>query len=133
MMLMDEYDDAHVDAMFMVDMQANTRSVTGVALGVGDVLVDVAEAGDDGERLGQSLGLLNALDVALVGMLACCADGDDAVWTRHLELEVGVVGDDHELGVAWSPQDCVVGPREPDHIKSEDLLPVVVGGSKADG
>jgi len=28
MMLMDEYDGAHVDAIFMVDMQANTRSVT---------------------------------------------------------------------------------------------------------
>ena len=28
MMLMSEYDDAHVDAMLMVNMQANTRSVT---------------------------------------------------------------------------------------------------------
>ena len=27
-MLMSEYDDAHVDAMLMVNMQANTRSVT---------------------------------------------------------------------------------------------------------
>jgi len=27
MMLMDEYDDAYVDAMIMVNMQANTRSV----------------------------------------------------------------------------------------------------------
>jgi len=27
-MLMNEYDDAYVDAMLMVDMQANTRSVT---------------------------------------------------------------------------------------------------------
>ena len=45
--------------------------------------------------------LLNALDVALVGMLARRADGDDAVGSRHLELEVGVVGDGHELGVTW--------------------------------
>ena len=28
MMLMSEYDDAYVDAMLMVNMQANTRSVT---------------------------------------------------------------------------------------------------------
>ena len=28
MMLMSEYDDAHVDAMLMINMQANTRSVT---------------------------------------------------------------------------------------------------------
>jgi len=28
MMLMSEYDDAYVDAMPMVNMQANTRSVT---------------------------------------------------------------------------------------------------------
>jgi hypothetical protein len=31
------------------------------------------------------------------------ADGDDPVGARHLELEVGVVGDGHELGVTWSP------------------------------
>jgi len=28
MMLMNEHDDAYVDAMLMVNMQANTRSVT---------------------------------------------------------------------------------------------------------
>ena len=65
-------------------------------------------------------------------MLARCADGDDAVWARHLELEVSVVGDDHELGVAWSPQNCVVGPWEPDHVEGEDLPSKVVGGPKAD-
>ena len=34
-------------------------------------------------------------------MLARRADVDDAVWARHLELEVGVVRDRHELSVAW--------------------------------
>jgi hypothetical protein len=29
------------------------------------------------------------------------SDGDDPIRARHLELEVGVVGDSHELGVAW--------------------------------
>jgi hypothetical protein len=31
------------------------------------------------------------------------ADGDDSVGPRHLELEVGVVRDGHELRVAWPP------------------------------
>ena len=91
-----------------------------MTLGVGDVLVDVAEAGDDGQRFGQSLSLLNAIDVGLVGMLARRADDDDAIWARYLELEVGVVGDSHQLGVAWSSQNHVVGPREPNHVKSKN-------------
>jgi hypothetical protein len=33
---------------------------------------------------------------------------NDPVGTRYLELEVGVVGDDHELGVVWLAQDGVV-------------------------
>ena len=81
-----------------------------VAHGFGDVLVDVAKAGDEGHCLNYRLGPLNAFDVALIGVLARCADCDDAVWTRHVELEVGVVGDGHELGVAWPSQNCMVGP-----------------------
>jgi hypothetical protein len=60
-------------------------------------------------------------------------DGDDPVGARHLELEVGVVGDDHELGVAWSPQHCVVGSSEPDHLKREGFLSEVGGSLEADG
>ena len=74
-----------------------------MTLGVGDVLVDVVEAGDEGHQLDYSLGLLNAFDVALIGVLARRADGDDAIRTRHLEIEIGVVGDGDKLGVAWSP------------------------------
>ena len=59
-------------------------------------------------------------------MLAHRVDGDDTVRSWHLELEVGVVGDGHELGVAWPSQDCVVGSREPDHVKREDLPSEVV-------
>jgi len=32
MMLMSEYDDDHVDAMLMVNMQANTRSIKALPL-----------------------------------------------------------------------------------------------------
>ena len=71
----------------------------GMALRVGDVLSEAVEVGDQGHCLHYSLGLLEALDVALVGVLARHADSDDAVGSWHLELEVGVVGDSHEIGV----------------------------------
>ena len=52
---------------------------------------------------------------------------------RHLELEVGVVGDGYELGVAWSPQHCVVGSSEPGHLEREGFLSEVGGSPEADG
>jgi hypothetical protein len=61
------------------------------------------------------------------------SDGDDLVGARHLELEVGVVGDGHELGVAWSPQHCVVGSSKPDHLEREGFLSEVGESPKADG
>ena len=36
-----------------------------------------------------------------VGLLKVTSYGDDPMRTGHLELEVSVVGDDHELGIAW--------------------------------
>jgi hypothetical protein len=36
-------------------------------------------------------------------VLVSGVDGDDPVGPRHLELEVGVVWDGHELHVAWPP------------------------------
>ena len=61
------------------------------------------------------------------------ADGDDPVGAQHLELEVGVVEDDHELGIAWPPQHCVVGSSEPDHLECEGFLSEVGGSPEADG
>ena len=37
-----------------------------------------------------------------VGLLEVASYGDDPVRTRHVELEVGVDGNGHELVVAWS-------------------------------
>jgi hypothetical protein len=51
----------------------------------------------------------------------------------HLELEVCVVGDGHELGVARSSQHRVIGPSEPDHLEREGFLSEVGGSSEADG
>ena len=41
--------------------------------------------------------------------------------TKHLELEVGVDGDGHELRVAWLSQDGVVSSVEPNHFEGECL------------
>ena len=37
-----------------------------------------------------------------VGLLEVTSYSDDYVRTRHLEFQVGVVGDGHELDVGWS-------------------------------
>ena len=79
-----------------------------------------------------SLRVLNALDVALVGMLQRRADGDDTLRTRHLQLEVGVVGDGHELGVAGTTKDGMIGSPKPHHLKGEYFLAEVDYRSEAD-
>jgi len=73
------------------------------------------------------------LMVAREGVREGAAHGDDVVRSRHLQLEVGVVGDCHEFGVAWSPQDDVVGPWEVHHFEGEDLRAEVGSVAKRDG
>jgi hypothetical protein len=104
-----------------------------VALHVWHLLREALQVGDEGLGLGEGLGVLHALDVAFERVSVRGADGDDPVGARHLELEVGVVGDGHELHVAWPPQYCVVGSSEPDHLECEGLPSEVGGCSKADG
>ena len=73
-------------------------------LGVRRLTTESVEVGDEGLGLHESLGVLDALDVVVICMLVCGLDSDDAVGARHLELEVVVVGDRHELGVARHPR-----------------------------
>jgi hypothetical protein len=87
--------------------------VVGVALHVWHLLGEALQVGDEGFGFGEGLGVLHALHIAFVRVSIRGADGDDPVGARHLELEVGVVGDGHELSVAWPPQYCVVGSRNP--------------------
>ena len=47
-------------------------------------------------------GVTAALDFTLVGTLEGGADVDDPAGTRHLQLEVCIVGDGHELHVTWT-------------------------------
>jgi hypothetical protein len=48
--------------------------------------------------------------------------GDDPVGTRHLEFEVGVVGDGHEFGIAWPTQDGVIGTLEVCNLEGNRFL-----------
>jgi hypothetical protein len=107
--------------------------VAGVALRIWRLLGEALQVGDEGLGFGEGLGVLHALHVAFVRVSVRGADGDDPVGARHLELEVGVVGDDHELGVAWSPQHCMVGSSEPDHLEREGFFSEVGGSPEADG
>jgi hypothetical protein len=107
--------------------------VAGVALHIWHLLGEALQVGDEGLGLGEGLSVLHALHVAFVRVSVRGSDGDDPVGAVHLELEVGVVGDDHELGIALSPQHRVVGSSEPDHLEREGFLSEVGGSPEADG
>jgi hypothetical protein len=101
--------------------------VAGVVLCMRHLLGEAPQVGNEG------LSVLHALHVAFVRVSVRGSDSDDPVGARHLELEVGVVGDGHELDVARSPQHCVVGSSEPDHLKCEGFSAEIGRSSEADG
>jgi hypothetical protein len=107
--------------------------VASMALHVWCLLGEALQVGDEGLGFSEGLGVLHALHVAFVRVSVRGADGDVLVGARHLELEVGVVGDGHELGVAWPPQYCGVGSSEPDHLEREGFPSEVGGSPEADG
>jgi hypothetical protein len=104
-----------------------------VVLRIWHLLGEPLQVGNEGLGLGEGLSILHALHVAFVRVSVRGPDGDDPVGARHLELEVGVVGDGHEIGVAWSPQHRMVGSSEPDHLEREGFLSEVGGSPEADG
>jgi hypothetical protein len=71
--------------------------VAGVALHVWHLLREALQVSDEGLGFGEGLGVLHALHITFERVSVRGADGDDPVEARHLELEVGVVGDGHEL------------------------------------
>jgi hypothetical protein len=107
--------------------------VVGVPLRIGRLFGEAIQVGDEGFGLGEGFGVLHAFHVALVSMAVCGSDGDGSLGACHLELEIRVIGDSHELGVAWSSQHHVIGPSEPDYLESEGFLLEVGGSSEADG
>ena len=58
---------------------------------------------------------------------------NDPAWTQHLQLSIGVVGDGHELRVARTSHDVVVGSMKPDHLEGEGLCPKIGWIPKGDG
>ena len=82
--------------------------------------------GDERGRLGDAVLLI------VVGLLKAALNGDDPIWARNLELEVGVIGDGHELGEVRSTEEGVVDTREVDDLEGEWLLVEVVRLAKGD-
>jgi hypothetical protein len=76
--------------------------------------------------------MLDAFYVALVGVLIGGRNSNDTIGARHFELEVGVIGDHHEPGVAGASENGVVCSMESYHFKSESLLPEVGGSAETD-
>jgi hypothetical protein len=107
--------------------------VAGMALRIRHLLGEALQVGDEGLGLGEGLSVLHALHIAFVRVSVHGSNGDDPVGAWHIELEVRVVGDSHELGIARSPQHRVVGPSEPDHLEREGFPTEVGGSSEADG
>jgi hypothetical protein len=52
--------------------------------------------------LDDGLSIFAALNIALVGVLVSGANSNDPVGPWHLDLELVVVRDSHELHIAWS-------------------------------
>jgi hypothetical protein len=107
--------------------------VAGVPLRVWRLFGEAIQVGDEGFRLGEGFGVLHTFQVALVSVAVCGSDCDGYLGAWHLELEVRVVGDDHELGIARSSQHRMIGPSEPDYLESEGFLSEIGGSSEADG
>ena len=82
--------------------------------------------GDECDHLG------DAVLITVVGLLEDALDGDDPLWARHLELQVGVVGDDHELGEARLTKEGMVDAKEVNHLEGEWLLVEVVRLAEGD-
>ena len=97
----------------------------GRPLRVGRFFGDLLPDGRELSRGDDCRGVITALDLALIGALEGGADGDDPARTRHLQLQIGVVGDGHELHVAWTSQDGVVGSMEPDYLEGKGLHPII--------
>lgn len=56
--------------------------------------------------------LLHAFPLILVSISEVIDYGDNTSWSQHLKLEVGIVGDHQELGVARPPKDGMVSPSK---------------------
>jgi hypothetical protein len=77
-------------------------------------------------RVGDGGGELEVLTTVGVRLLERAADHDDTVRLRQLQLEVGVVRDHHEFGVARTLEDGVVRSLKIYYLKDHGLGAEVV-------
>ena len=59
-------------------------------------------------------------------------DCNDATWTRHLELQIGVVWDRTKAGESGSSEQCVIAVAEGDDIEDQVFASEVVRRTKDD-
>jgi hypothetical protein len=102
-----------------------------VLLGVGHFSSEVLQIGDECLGVDERLSVFDALDVSLIGMTVCGTDGDNARGPRHLQLQVRIVWNDHELGVTWPPEHNVIRTPEPYHLEREGFFLEIGGGPEA--
>ena len=53
------------------------------------------------------------------GALHVSIDCNDATWTRHLELQIGVMRDRNEAGKSSSSEECVIATTEGDDVEDQ--------------
>jgi hypothetical protein len=56
----------------------------------------------------QSISYLTTLSIAVKSPLDVSPDGDDTTWPWHLQDQVGIMWDSHELGEYWPSQESGV-------------------------
>ena len=76
--------------------------------------------------------MVDVVLLVVVGLLEATLNSDDPLWAGLLELEVGVVGDGHELGKARSTEEGMVDIGEVNDLEGERLLAEVVWLAKGD-
>jgi hypothetical protein len=64
--------------------------------------------------------------------LSLVLHGDYPDGPEYLELKVGIVGDGHELDVAWPSQDDVIRLEEINHFEHEHFGSIVACVSEGD-
>lgn len=54
-------------------------------------------------------------------MFGITGDGDDTLWSWHLQLQVDIARPRHELGISQSPEDGVICTVKINYLKDEVL------------
>jgi hypothetical protein len=84
----------------------------------------------------QSIAHLATVPVTVKSLLNDSRDGDDATWPWHLQDQVGVMWDHHELGECWPSQESIVRSLKIGDLKlyglCAEIFPSTEGYGKSD-